>query len=68
MLDGATGGARTAVVMNAAAACWVAGLAGSVEEGVAVATRAIDDGAARDALARFAAASQRIGAAEAARA
>ena len=68
VLDGAAGGARTAVVMNAAAACWVAGLAGSVKEGVAVATRAIDGGAARDALARFAAASQRIGAAEAARA
>ncbi len=68
VLDGAAGGARTAVVMNAAAACWVAGLAGSVNEGVAVAARAIDSGAARDALARFAAASQRIGAAEAARA
>jgi len=68
VLDGAAGGARTAVVMNAAAACWVAGLAGSVKEGVAVATRAIDGGAARDALARFAATSQRIGAAEAARA
>ena len=68
VLDGAAGGARTAVVMNAAAACWVAGLAGSVNEGVAVAARAIDGGAARDALARFAAASQRIGAAEAARA
>jgi anthranilate phosphoribosyltransferase len=66
VLDGAAGGARTAVVMNAAAACWVAGLAGSVKEGVAVATRAIDGGAARDTLARFAATSQRIGAAEAA--
>ena len=68
VLDGAAGGARTAVVMNAAAACWVAGLAGSVKEGVAVAARAIDGGAARDTLARFAATSQRIGAAEAARA
>lgn len=65
VLDGAAGGARTAVLMNAAAACWVAGLAGSVKEGVAVASRAIDSGAARDALARFAATSQRIGAAEA---
>src|SRR5258705_7667112 len=66
VLDGTAGGVRTAVVMNAAAACWVASLAGSVKEGVAVATRAIDSGAARDALARFAATSQRIGAAEAA--
>ena len=66
VLDGAAGGARTAVLMNAAAACWVAGLAGSVREGVAVASRAIDGGAARDTLARFAATSQRIGAAEAA--
>ena len=66
VLDGVPGGARTAVVMNAAAACWVAGLAGSVYDGVAVASRAIDGSAAREALARFAAASQLIGAAEAA--
>ncbi len=52
--------------MNAAAACWVAGLAGSVKDGVAIASRAIDEGAARDALARFATTSQRIGATEAA--
>src|SRR5881409_1385028 len=68
VLDGTHGGARTAVLMNAAAALWVAGLAGSVKEGVAIVTRAIDGGAARDALARFAATSQRIGAAEGARA
>src|SRR5207249_2795489 len=68
VLDGTHGGARTAVLMNAAAALWVAGLARSVKEGVAIVTRAIDGGAARDALARFAATSQRIGAAEGARA
>jgi anthranilate phosphoribosyltransferase len=66
VLDGAAGGARTAVVMNAAAACWVAGLAGTVKDAVDVASRAMDSGAARDVLARFAATSQRIGAAEAA--
>jgi anthranilate phosphoribosyltransferase len=66
VLEGTAGGGRTAVVMNAAAACWVAGLAGSVKDGIAVASRAIDSGAARDALARFAKTSQRIGAAEAA--
>ena len=64
VLDGASGGARTAVLMNAAAACWVAGLAGTVREGVDVASRAIDSGAARTALVRFAAKSQLIGAAE----
>ena len=64
VLDGAASGARTAVLMNAGAACWVADLAGSVREGVDVASRAIDSGAARTALVRFAAKSQLIGAAE----
>lgn len=66
VLDGASSGARTAVLMNAGAACWVAGLAGSVREGVDVASRAIDSGAARTTLVRFAAKSQLFGAAEAA--
>jgi len=64
VLDGASTGARTAVLMNAGAACWVAGLAGNVREGVDVASRAIDSGAARTALVRFVAKSQLIGAAE----
>jgi anthranilate phosphoribosyltransferase len=64
VLEGSAGGARTAVLMNAGAACWVAGLAGTVREGVDVASRAIDNGAARTALVRFAAKSQLIGAAE----
>jgi anthranilate phosphoribosyltransferase len=58
------GGARTAVLLNAGAACYVAGLAGSVREGIEVAGRAIDSGAARTALVRFAAKSQLIAAAE----
>ena len=66
VLDGAPGGARTAVLMNAAAACYVAGLAGSVREGLDVASRSIDGGKARQTLVRFAAKSQLIGAAEAA--
>jgi anthranilate phosphoribosyltransferase len=37
-----------------------------VLEGIEIASRAIDSGAARDALARFAATSRRMGAAEAA--
>jgi anthranilate phosphoribosyltransferase len=65
VLDGEPGGARTAVLMNAAAACYVAGLAGSVREGLDVASRAIDGGKARQTLVRFAAKSQLIGAAEA---
>ncbi|MGH2490971.1 MAG: anthranilate phosphoribosyltransferase [Candidatus Limnocylindria bacterium] len=64
VLEGGAGGARTAVLMNAAAACWVADLAGSVREGLDVASRAIDSGAARTTLVRFAAKSQLIGAAE----
>ena len=65
VISGAKSGARTAVLMNAAAACYVAGLAGTLREGVAVAAKAIDSGAARDRLERFVATSQRLGAAEA---
>ncbi len=62
VLGGASSGARSAVLLNAGAACYVAGLAGSIREGVVVAAKAIDAGAARDALERFAATSQRVGA------
>jgi anthranilate phosphoribosyltransferase len=65
VLDGEPGGARTAVLMNAAAACYVAGLAGSVREGLDIAARSIDAGKARQTLVRFAAKSQLIAAAEA---
>ena len=58
------GGARTAVLLNAGAACHVAGLADSVREGIGVAMRSIDSGAASTALVRFAAKSQLIAAAE----
>jgi anthranilate phosphoribosyltransferase len=64
VLGGAKGGARAAVLLNAGAACYVAGLAGSIREGVSVATKAIDSGVARDRLDRFIATSQRLGAAE----
>ena len=64
VLDGAAGGARTAVLLNAGVACHVAGLVGSVREGIDLAARAIDSGAARAALVRFAAKSQLIAAAE----
>ena len=64
ILSGAKSGARTAVQLNAAAACWVAGLAGGLREGAEVATRAIDSGAARQRLERFVATSQQLGLAE----
>ncbi len=66
VLDRGTGGTRTAVLLNAGAACYVAGLAGSVREGVTLAAKAIDSGAAKGALARFAETSQRLAAQEAA--
>jgi anthranilate phosphoribosyltransferase len=50
--------ARAAVVINAAAAIYVAGIAESLPDGIARAQRAIDSGAAHDALARLRDASQ----------
>ena len=61
VLGGAKTGARTAVLLTAGAACYVAGLTASVREGVVLAARAIDTGAARDRLERFVATSQRFG-------
>src|SRR5438128_2609963 len=66
VLDGAKDGTRTAILLNAGAACYVAGLAKSVREGIALAAGAIDDGAAGQVLERFVATSQRLAAAEAA--
>jgi anthranilate phosphoribosyltransferase len=66
VLDGAKDGTRAAILMNAGAACYVAGLAGDLREGARLAAEAIDRGRAGEVLARFVAASQRIGAAEAA--
>lgn len=53
------GAARTAVVVNAAAAFYVAGRANSLAEGVAAAAESIDSGAAADALDRLIRASRR---------
>ena len=46
-------GARTAVLLNAGAACYIAGLADDVRGGVSLAARAIDEGAAADTLERW---------------
>jgi anthranilate phosphoribosyltransferase len=44
------GGARTAVLMNAAAALYVADISTTIEDGIAAAAAAIDDGSALRAL------------------
>jgi anthranilate phosphoribosyltransferase len=62
VLGGTKGGARTAVLLTAGAAAYVAGLAGSVREGVTVAAKAIDSGAARDRLDTWVRLSQRLSA------
>jgi anthranilate phosphoribosyltransferase len=66
VLDGEKGGTRAAILMNAGAACYIAGLAPDLREGARLAADAIDSGRANDVLVRFVAMSQRIGAAEAA--
>jgi anthranilate phosphoribosyltransferase len=53
VLDGEPGPRRDVVLLNAGAALEVAGFAASLEEGMATAARAIDDGEASKALARF---------------
>ena len=50
ILGGQEGPRRDIVVLNAAAALWVAGAADSLADGVAAAAASIDSGAARDAL------------------
>lgn len=60
VLGGTKSGARTAVLLTAGAATYVAGRASSIKEGVVVAAKAIDSGAARATLERFVATSQRL--------
>lgn len=50
VLGGARGPARDTVLLNAAAALYVSDRAGDLREGVEMARRAIDEGAARDRL------------------
>ncbi|QYK43338.1 MAG: anthranilate phosphoribosyltransferase [Paracoccaceae bacterium] len=54
LLDGAAGAYRDAVLLNAAAALVVAGVAGDLPEGVARAAESIDSGAAKARLAALA--------------
>ena len=59
VLEGATGAYRDIVLLNAAAALVVAGKAESLPEGMVLAARAIDGGAARDTLDRLVAITNR---------
>lgn len=53
VLAGARGGPRDVALLNAAAALFIAGAASSVEDGIALASRAIDRGDARRTLERL---------------
>lgn len=53
LLDGEQGAYRDIVLLNAAAALIVAGKVATLKDGVALAARAIDGGAAKDALSRL---------------
>ena len=58
VLDGAAGTERSMAVMNAGAAIYVGGRAGTLEEGARRAEESIDSGAARDLLNRYVEASR----------
>lgn len=60
ILGGAPGPARDVVLLNAAAALVASDLADDLTQGIALAARAIDSGAAADRLERLAALSQRF--------
>jgi anthranilate phosphoribosyltransferase len=53
VLGGETGARRDIVLLNAAAALWVAGVAPGLEEGLDLARQSIDSGAARQRLERL---------------
>jgi anthranilate phosphoribosyltransferase len=61
VLDGTGGPERSLAVMNAGAAIYAAGAAGTLRDGVRAAERSIDSGAARDVMERFVARSQELG-------
>ena len=57
LLEGESGARRDIVLINAGAAVWVAGAAEDLEEGIELARRSIDSGAARERLEHLIAAS-----------
>jgi anthranilate phosphoribosyltransferase len=58
VLSGEAGAARDVVLLNAGAALFIGGAAPSIERGIARAAQAIDDGKARETLARLIATSR----------
>ena len=60
VLNGAAGPARDIVLLNAGAALYAAGVAGSIGDGVGRARAAIDDGSARAKLDDYVAATRRL--------
>ncbi|MBW2234093.1 MAG: anthranilate phosphoribosyltransferase [Deltaproteobacteria bacterium] len=63
VLDGSEGPERDLVLLNAAAALWVADAAGDLKEGLVRARESVDSGAARERLAALVRASAEAGAA-----
>ena len=63
VMSGAKGPRRDAVVLNAAAALWIAGKAATLEAGARLAEETLDRGAAAKTVERYVAASRREGAA-----
>lgn len=61
VLDGRPGPCRDVCLLNAAAGLWIADVAGSLAEGLALAGAAVDSGAARATLARLAELSRQSG-------
>ena len=61
VLEGQQGPRRELVLLNAAAAIYVGGLAADLSEGLEKAARAVDSGAARDVLERLIAATAALG-------
>ena len=62
VLDGTPGPARDIVLLNAAAALYVSGVATDIADGIGRARQAIDSGAARQALNRYVETSQALAA------
>ena len=58
IFDGKKGPARDVVLLNASAALYVAGLAPNLKDGVALARKSIDSGAAKETLAKWVALSR----------
>jgi anthranilate phosphoribosyltransferase len=61
VLGGAAGPARDVVVLNAAAALWLAGAQPDLERALPAAAESIDSGAARERLDAFVATTRRLG-------